>query len=137
MRRAAKCLDILESLPYVDKERLCAYGNSMGAFLTVALAAQYPERLKAIAITAGGVSLGLATAEQCEKIKAPAIIFHGSADGTVPPDRSEQLQTILDKNGVPNERIVFDGIGHNAHADKADEVYAAMREWFQKNGVLR
>ena len=56
LRRAAKCLDILESLPYVNAKRLAAYGNSMGAFITVALAAKEAPRLTAAAITAGGIS---------------------------------------------------------------------------------
>lgn len=58
IRRAKKCLDILESLPIVDSKRICAYGNSMGAFLTIGLAAEYPDRLAAAAITAGGIVPG-------------------------------------------------------------------------------
>src|SRR5262249_6588627 len=44
IRRGKKCLDILQSLPEVDSKRLCAYGNSMGAFLTIGLAAEEPQR---------------------------------------------------------------------------------------------
>src|SRR5262249_46898699 len=56
LRRATKCLGILASLPSVDKNRLCAYGNSMGGFVTIGLAGTAPDRLAAAAITAGGVA---------------------------------------------------------------------------------
>src|SRR5690606_24658580 len=52
LRRARACLAILRALPEVDAKRVCAYGNSMGAFLTIGLAAEFPEEIAAAAITA-------------------------------------------------------------------------------------
>ena len=140
IKRAAKCIEILESLPYVDAKRICAYGNSMGAFLTVALAASKPEKIRAAAITAGGISErggSFATREMAEKIRCPFLILHGGSDRTVNPESSAQLKEVLDRNGALNKRVVFEGIGHNAHSEKAAEVNALIREWFTQHHVLR
>ncbi|MCX7013687.1 MAG: prolyl oligopeptidase family serine peptidase, partial [Candidatus Sumerlaeota bacterium] len=143
LRRAMKCIEILKSLSYVDSKRICAYGNSMGAFLTIALAANAPDDIACAAITAGGVRSGeegafaSPTEQTAERIRCPFLIFHGTADTTVRPEMSERLKEILDKNGVPNERVTFEGIGHNAHMEKAEDVYRIMREWLTKHGALK
>jgi dipeptidyl aminopeptidase/acylaminoacyl peptidase len=137
LRRAKKCLDILQSLPEVDGERLCAYGNSMGAFLTIGLAAEEPKRLAAAVITAGGINLVAGHAapsrEQAAKIRTPFLILHGTDDTTVPPDRSVLLAQVLRENKVEHERVLFEGVAHNLHAVKAKEVNAKMEEWFRKH----
>ncbi len=66
----------------------------------------------------------------------PLLILHGSADAVVPPESSARFKEILDRNKVPNERHLFEGIGHNLHQQKADEVNALMHAWFVKFGVL-
>ncbi len=138
LRRATKCLDILESLPCVDAKRLAAYGNSMGAFITISLSAKDASRLTAAAITAGGISRGGASADSLDRAaRVPLCILHGSSDTTVPPESSARLKEILDRNNAPNERHVFDGVGHNLHQQKADEVYRLIKAWFTKYGVLK
>jgi dipeptidyl aminopeptidase/acylaminoacyl peptidase len=133
--RAKKCLDILQSLPEVDGKRLCAYGNSMGAFLTIGLAAE-ESRLVAAAITAGGISPVAGnpapSKDQAAKIKTPFCILHGTKDTTVPPERSEMLEDVLKKNKVVCERHLFEGIGHDLHSAKATEVNAKIEAWFRK-----
>src|SRR5262245_11204358 len=56
LRRASKCLEILASLPDVDPKKLCAYGHSMGGFVTIGLAAKEPNRLVAAAISGSGIA---------------------------------------------------------------------------------
>lgn len=138
LRRASKCLDILASLPYVDAKRLAAYGNSMGAFITVSLGTKEAARLKATAITAGGVSSrsSFATEAQAEDARVPICILHGTADNVVPSESSAKLKEILDRKQVPNERHMFEGVGHNLHQQNAEECYKFMRAWFVKYGVL-
>jgi endo-1,4-beta-xylanase len=140
LRRAARCLDILCSLPEVDPQRLCAYGHSMGGFVTIGLAAQAPERLRAAAITGSGVAprsgFPAPSIELAGKIKTPFIIFHGDADNTVRPAQSQSLQQVLDRNQVANERHVFAGAGHPVDQERRDEVFELTRKWFQKHGVL-
>lgn len=138
--RAKTCLDLLAGLPYVDPKRVAAYGNSMGAFLTIGLAAALPDRIAAAAITAGGVNtvsgFPAPAVEEVAKIKASFLILHGAKDATVPPERSQLLKEALDKASVASERKLWEGVSHNLHQEKADEVYAAIKEWFRKRGVL-
>ena len=140
IQRALQCLTILESLPDVDKKRICAYGNSMGAFLTVGLAAEAPQRLAAAAITAGGVvpkdGFPAPSVDRAAKVRTPFCILHGTADTTVPAERSARFKEALDKNQVASERHLFEGVGHNLHADKASDVYQRIRDWFVKQKVL-
>ena len=140
LSRASKCLDILASLPEVDAKKLCAYGHSMGGFVTIGLAAKEPERLAAAAISGSGVApregFAAPSAEAAGKIKTPFIMFHGSIDNTVRPAQSLALKEILDKNGVANERHVFEGINHPVDQQKAPEVYGLMRNWFAKYGLV-
>jgi dipeptidyl aminopeptidase/acylaminoacyl peptidase len=135
LARAKKSLDILVAQPEVDNKRLYAYGNSMGAFLTIGLAAEEP-RLAAAAITAGGINpvAGYAapSVDQAAKIKTPFCILHGTKDTTVPPERSELLATTLKKNEIPHERHTFDGIGHDLHNSQAKAVNDHLEKWFQK-----
>lgn len=141
IRRAKACLAILRSLPEVDAKRLCVYGNSMGAFLTVGLAAEVPDQIAAAAISAGGVitqtGFPSPTVEAARKIRTPFIILHGDQDTTVLPENSVRLKEVLDQQKVPNERHAFPGIGHNLHGEKADEVYRLIKAWFAKQGVLK
>jgi dienelactone hydrolase len=136
LRRAAKCLDILASLPEVDAKRLCAYGNSMGAYVTIGLAAQYPHRLASAAITAGGIidtpGRAAPSKEQAQKIRTPFCILHGANDTQEAPGRSKDLEDILTANKVDCERFVFDDAGHEVHMTKAQEVNAKIEAWFKK-----
>jgi dienelactone hydrolase len=135
IRRARKCLDILQSLPEVDPKRLCAYGNSMGAFVTVGLAAEEPGRLAAAAITAGGISpargFPAPSKEQAAKIRTPFCILHGADDTTVPPERSQWLADVLTASKVPCERHVFAGVGHDLHIAWAEQVNARIEAWLR------
>ncbi len=154
LRRAVKCIDILESLPYVDKKRICAYGNSLGAMLTIKLASQIPDRLAAVAVTAGGVveqqergdypqgnplapRVVLPLVEDARKIRTPLVIIHGGDDTSVDPRCSARLKEVLDENRVPNERHVFEGVPHGVHKLKPEEVYRLIKDWFTKQGVLK
>lgn len=137
LSRAKKCLDILESLPDVDSKRVCAYGNSMGAFVTIGLAAEEPKRLMAAAITAGGVNtvsgFPAPSKGQAAKIKTPFCILHGAKDTTVPPERSKLLEDVLKANQIACERHIFEGVGHDLHVAKAKEVNSKIEEWFRKH----
>jgi dienelactone hydrolase len=141
IRRATKCLDILDSLPYVDAKRKAAYGHSMGGFVTIGLAGKVPDRLTAVAITGSGIApvegYAAPAAAVAEKIHKPVLILHGSNDPAVRPAMSESLKAILDKNKVPNERHVFEGEGHPIDQTKRAEVYDLLKKWFTRHGVLK
>jgi acetyl esterase/lipase len=141
LRRAAVCLDILRQMPEVDADRLAAYGHSMGGFVTIGLAADEPKGLKASAITGSGVApqdgFPAPSAAVAAKIRTPFLMLHGANDTTVRPELSLELKKVLDQSGVPNDRLIADGQGHPIDQTMRDEVFRQVREWFEKNGVLR
>lgn len=135
IRRALKCLEILRSLPYVSRNQLAAYGNSMGAFVTIAVAAQPTANLKATAITAGGIASApgwpAPDAGVAAQVKSPMLILHGEADTTVQPVQSLNLKNVLDAIPMKNERVLYPGVGHNLHQVQAPDVYSRIKAWFR------
>jgi dienelactone hydrolase len=143
-RRARRCLDILASIPGVDLTRVAAFGHSMGSFLTGGLLGEIPAQFRAACISAGGTtgttnsSFASPSTTEVAGITAPLLMFHGTADTTVLPSQSANLQAILTTNGVPNKRLLYQGINHDivqASVKQAD-IYAIMRAWFTQHGVL-
>lgn len=134
LKRATTCLDILARLPNVDKQRITAYGHSMGGFVTIGLLAREPERIKAAAISGSGIAprAGYAAPsnDAAERIRTPMIMFHGALDTTVRPEQSASLEKILDRNKVPTERHVYEGVNHPVDQQKGREMYALMKRWF-------
>lgn len=140
IQRAARCLDILASLPYVDTKRIAAYGHSMGGFVTIGLAAREPKRLAAAAISGSGIApregYAAPSSEVAEKVRTPLIMFHGSLDTTVRPEASASLEEVLKKSKVETARHVYEGVGHPVDQQRSAEVFRLMKEWFQKHGAL-
>lgn len=142
VERARECLAILGGLAQVDTNRIVAYGNSMGAFVTIALASAETQRIAGAAITAGGVIevAGYAAPPTgiAAQVVAPFLILHGSDDTTVEPEKSLLLAQTLGVRGVPNRRIVFEGIDHGLHnhSNTMQTCHNLMLEWFVRHGVL-
>ncbi|MBX7210689.1 MAG: alpha/beta fold hydrolase [Verrucomicrobiaceae bacterium] len=141
LRRAKTCIELLKQMPEVDGTRIAAYGHSMGGFVTIGLAAAEPGLLKACAITGSGVApqdgFPAPSEAAAAKIRTPFIMMHGADDTTVRPSQSEALKRILDKNKVPNDRLVADGQNHPIDQTMRTDVFRLIREWFEKNGVLQ
>jgi acetyl esterase/lipase len=138
LRRASTCLELVSRMPEVDAKRLFAYGHSMGGFVTIGLAATAPDRLQAAAITGSGIGpregFPAPSAAKAEQVRSPFLILHGSADTTVRPQQSADFKAILDKNRVLNDRTVYDGEGHPIDQTQREQVFAAVRAWFEKHG---
>jgi hypothetical protein len=114
----------------------------MGAFLTAGLCGELTTVFRAAAITAGGTSgtsetnVASPAVQEVQGIRTPFLMLHGTTDTTVFTVQSENLQVILTSNGVPNNRVLFDGVGHSLHSDRSNEVYTLIRDWFTQWGVL-
>lgn len=143
-RRARRSIEILAATPNVDMTRLALFGHSMGSFLTAGLAGEIPAQIKAACISAGGTAGTTDTAfaspatQEVQGITAPFLMFHGTADTTVLPAQSVNLQDILQGNAVPSKRLLYQGINHdivNSNVKRAD-IHAIMRAWFTQHGVL-
>lgn len=138
VRRARYCVTLLRNRPDVDSQRIAAYGHSMGGFVTIALVAEEP--LTAAAITGSGIALRegfpAPSPQVARKVRVPMLILHGADDRVVRPAQSEALQRLLNDAGVPNERIVWPGIGHDLDRSRTAEVLSAIRAWFERHGIL-
>lgn len=141
IRRGLACIEILCQRRDVDPKRIALYGHSMGAFLTIALAAAAPDKVAAAAITAGGCvpdgDAAAPTVAVASRVRAPFLILHGTADTTVPPERSELLRRKLVEQGVKCDRRLFEGVGHGLPNDRREEVDRLLRDWFQACGLLK
>ncbi|MFM7181268.1 MAG: Ig-like domain-containing protein, partial [Verrucomicrobiales bacterium] len=143
-RRARRSIEILAATPGADMTRLALFGHSMGSFVTGGLAGEIPAQIKAACISAGGTSgttntaLASPATQEVQGITAPFLMFHGTADNTVLPSQSVNLQNILNGNSVPSKRLLYQGINHdivNSNVKRAD-IHAIMRAWFTQHGVL-
>jgi len=138
--RAHAAREILRTLGYVDMTRVAAHGHSMGAFVTTALVAVYPDDFRVASHTAGGViaaSVGAATPSetQARAIRAPYQLHHGDADLVVPIAQDQRLDAILQANAVPHELQVYPGAAHNDVA-QSQTVLARVRSWYMTHGLF-
>ncbi len=134
-RRAQACLDIVSALSNVDPHRLYAWGFSMGAILTVGVTAEYPDRLAAAVIMAGGVQENperlYISAERARRIRTPILILHGDADPRVLPEWSALLADTLQAVGTPFERYTYPGVDHPGIL-QVDDANARILPWFAR-----
>lgn len=150
--RATACANVLAGLGYVDTNRIALFGHSMGAFATIGDAAALASRIRAAAITAGGVipdsggtSNAAPTVTEASPVRTPFLMFHCDADPVVPAARSQLFQQVLNSNAVLNLRILYSSNSipdsnnwHNIHLDPAinSDVLTNTFQWFQARGVL-
>jgi dipeptidyl aminopeptidase/acylaminoacyl peptidase len=127
----------------VDAERIATMGWSNGSILSTSLITTYPARYKAASVGAGDIEwisdwgnvmfgdsfdsyyFGKSPMEdpqlyvkkspffKMDKVQAPVLIFHGTADTNVPPDQSWSYFRVLQYYGkVPVKFVVFPGEPH-------------------------
>jgi dienelactone hydrolase len=148
--RTVACANILASFADVDTNRIAVFGHSMGAFNTIGSAGVLAGRVRAGAITAGGVipvgtSNATPTYAEASPVRAPFVMFHCDADPVVPASRSLAFQQILTSNAVASLRVVYSSNAipnsahwHNLHQDPAinTDVLTNTFQWFRTHGVL-
>jgi len=136
-------VDYLISKGMVDPDKVATLGWSNGSILSISLITTYPARYKAASVGAGDVEwisdwgnvdfgdsfdsyyFGKSPMEdpqlyirksplfKMDKVQAPVLIFHGSADRNVPPAQSWSFFRALQYYGkVPVKFVVFPGEPH-------------------------
>jgi dipeptidyl aminopeptidase/acylaminoacyl peptidase len=136
-------VDFLIAKGFVDPDKIATVGWSNGSILSISLITTYPERYKVASVGAGDVEwisdwgnvvfgdsfdsyyFGKSPMEDPElyirkspffkmdKVKAPVLIFHGTADNQVPPAQSWSFFRALQYyDKVPVKFVVFPGEPH-------------------------
>jgi dienelactone hydrolase len=137
--RALGAYEILRSLGYVDMTRVAAHGHSMGAFVTTALLASFPNSFRVASHTAGGVrpdsSSGAAPTEsQARTIRTPYQLHHGDEDTTVALTMDQRLADVLQGVGAERELFVYPGVDHNG-VSRDPTVLNRIRLWYSTHGM--
>jgi dipeptidyl aminopeptidase/acylaminoacyl peptidase len=129
----------------VDPDRVATLGWSNGSILSINLITTYPARYKAASVGAGDVEwisdwgnvdfgesfdtyyFGKSPFEdpqlyirkspffKMDKVQAPVLIFHGTADRNVPPAQSWSFFRALQYFGKTVKYVVFPGEPHGPH----------------------
>jgi dipeptidyl aminopeptidase/acylaminoacyl peptidase len=136
-------VDYLIAKGLADADRIATLGWSNGSILSTSLITTYPSRYKAASVGAGDVEwisdwgnvtfgdsfdsyyFGKSPMEdpdlyirkspffKMDKVQAPVLIFHGTADTNVPPAQSWSFFRALQYHGkVPVKFVVFPGEPH-------------------------
>lgn len=123
--RALKILGEVEQTYSVDRSHEVLVGVSMGAFGAWSVAAQSPDRWKAVIAVSGGGEPGFIPA----LTKVPIWAFHAADDQLVPPIRSSGLVADINAAGGRSFVSIVPTGGHNIGAAvlARDEVF----EWLE------
>jgi hypothetical protein len=109
----------------------------MGAFVTTALLASFPDAFRVASHTAGGVrpdsSSGAAPTEsQARTIRTPYQLHHGDEDTTVALTMDQRLADVL--QGAERELFVYPGVDHNG-VSRDPAVLNRIRFWYSTHGM--
>jgi len=162
-------VDYLIAKGFVDPNKIATLGWSNGSILSISLITTYPDRYKVASVGAGDVEwisdwgnvvfgdsfdsyyFGKSPMEDPElyirkspffkidKVKAPVLIFHGTADNQVPPAQSWSFFRALQYyDKVPVKFVVFPGEPHGPRKlthqmRKVEEEVAWFDKYFFKN----
>jgi dipeptidyl aminopeptidase/acylaminoacyl peptidase len=164
-------VDYLIEKGFVDPDRIATLGWSNGSILSTSLIVTYPDRYKVASVGAGDVEwisdwgnvvfgdsfdsyyFGKSPMEdpqlylkkspffKMDKVKAPVLIFHGTADNQVPPAQSWSYFRALQYYGkVPVKFVIFPGEPHGPRKlthqmRKVEEEMAWFDKYFFKTAA--
>jgi dienelactone hydrolase len=125
----------LQARANIDSTRIAIVGYSMGAFLSVVIAADEPA-IKAVVVAAGGdlpqdtplSAIARMVADPLRAVRRlegrPLLIVHGKRDRTVKP---EQAQRLFDAAHEPKEIRWWDA-GHHLPYEASDQAAAWLQQ---------
>lgn len=156
-----KAVDQVETLPYVDKTRICAGGGSYGGYMTNWILG-HTDRFRCLFSHAGVYNLiseygateelwfpewefrgtPWTNKEMYERwspsnfvpqFKTPTLVIHGGRDYRVPLEQGLQLFTDLQRQGVPSKLLYFPDEGHwILKPQNAELWYKTVHAWLAR-----
>ena len=157
-----KVVDQVETLPFVDKTRICAGGGSYGGYMANWILG-HTDRFRCLISHAGVYNLTSeygATEELwfpewefrgtpwtnkemyerwsphnfVPKFKTPTLVIHGGLDYRVPLEQGLQLFTALQRQGVPSKLLYFPDEGHWVLKPQNSELwYKTVHDWLAEH----
>jgi carboxymethylenebutenolidase len=144
---AAAFIPWLDAQASVDKKKkLGTTGYCMGGPFTMRVAAQFPERVGAIA-TFHGAALASDKPDSpvllVPKMKASALIAIAASDDMTDPKAKDLLEAAFTSAGLPHEVQVYEGTKHGwcptdsgvYDHDSAEKAWSRLLFWFNKSLV--
>jgi dipeptidyl aminopeptidase/acylaminoacyl peptidase len=153
-----KVADYVETLPYVDRARICAGGGSYGGYMANWILGR-TERFRCLISHAGvynTTSMYGATEElwfvewefrgtpwtnrkmyerwspheSAARFRTPTLVIHGQLDYRVPVEQGLELFTALQRQGVPSRLLYFPDEGHwILKPQNAELWYQTVHQW--------
>lgn len=162
---------VLERFPTVSRERLGIMGGSYGGYATARILAR-DDRFRSAVVERGllnWVSFGgtsdigayfdrmfldaelpadaalqwqASPVSVADRITTPTLVLHSDADHRCPLEQAEQLFSILRRNGVESELVIFPGESHELSRSGSPkhrvERFEAVLDWHDRHfGVVR
>lgn len=104
----SQLLKAAESLPQVKGQLVFLFGQSLGGYLSVALALRWPE-VRAVSDFGGGFPRGYSLDRSGP---LSILISHGATDGVVPVSQAYLLQRYCRHHGIAVQLKIYPGEGH-------------------------
>ena len=123
-------LTYIAQRPNVDPRRIALIGISLGAFLSLALAARDPSRIRAIVDISGGLVPPYDS--EANKSFPPTLILHGDCDTVVPVGHALNLDATLTRLAVPHLLTVLPGEGHWFSPSVQGRILTAVTDFLQR-----
>ena len=132
-------LNFASARPGVDAGRIALIGISLGAFLSLGLAAELSaspdpaarRRIRALVDLSGGLVEPYAA--QATSAFPATLIFHGEADTVVPVSHARALDKLLTKLNVKHETRLFPNEGHWFSGAAQMQLLLAVAGFLSKN----
>jgi len=133
----------LQSLPFVQGDRLAIMGFCMGGRTSYLMATQRPDLRCAADFYGGGVLLGEdgpSPFDMTANIRCPILVLDGEEDQHPSPDEVRKLDAELQRHGVVHETHIYPGVGHafmsgrgpRANPEVQEDAWSRLMDWFNK-----
>jgi len=153
MRDQLKGVEYLQSLPYVDRDKIGVHGWSFGGFMTISLMTNYPEVFK-VGVAGGPVidwkwyevmygerymDTPAANAEgyaktsllkQAGKLKGKLQIIQGYNDATVVPQHCLSFLEACIEAGTQPDFFLYPGEPHNMRGHQSVHLHERITQYF-------